>query len=269
MVEKLRGKSRHGMYADEVRMDGVEKKATMAWIREGKLTPRTMAFMMAAQDQVLMTKEYISSFPTSPSDPKCRLCGSHAETLGHLLAKCPIFEYKEYKKRHDSVLYLLARAIAQKLELKLPQDLKCPEGGVRSGIMTAKDKTVLVDLCVPTDRAITARRPDLIVRQVKEKKITIFEVACSWDPKVEKREREKYAKYADPAADLAKQWEGFRVTVVPVVIGDLGLIRNMRRQIKKANILNVKEIARFAAEAQREVQCWAVKILKRTLAVVP
>ncbi len=83
---------------------------------------------MSAQDQVLMTREYISGLPGGPADSSCRLCGGYTETLGHLLAKCPVYEFKEYKRRHDSVLYLLTKAVAQKLSLKMPQDLKCPEG---------------------------------------------------------------------------------------------------------------------------------------------
>ncbi len=54
--------------------------------------------------------------------------------------------------------------------------------------MTTKDKAVLVNLCVPTNLTIK-ERSDLTVRLLKEKKIVIFEVACTWDPKVEKREK--------------------------------------------------------------------------------
>ncbi len=58
---------------------------------------------------------------------------------------------------------------------------------------------------------------------------------------------------------------GYRVVIVPVVLGDLGLVRNLRRFMAKAKILNAEEITRFAAEAQREVLCWNVKLIKRLL----
>lgn len=122
---------------------------------------------------------------------------------------------------------------------------------------------MLVDQCIPTSKQLTERRPDLVVRVGGERKIV---VACDWDRIVEQREREKQAKYGDLVADLARQWQGYKVVIVPVVIGDLGLVYNLRRQTRKGKLLNPTEIKKFAAEAQREVLCWAVKILKRTLA---
>ncbi len=124
---------------------------------------------------------------------------------------------------------------------------------------------MLIDLCVPTSKVMKERKPDLVVRIDEEKRISIFEVACAWDSTVEKREIEKRAKYADLAADLAKQWQGYRVVTIPVVLGDLGLVRNLKRFMKDAKLLTDREIATFAAEAQREVLCWTVKLLKRTL----
>lgn len=44
----------------------------------------------------------------------------------------------------------------------------------------------------------------------------------------QEREIEKKSKYQNLTADLAKQWKGYEVRVVPVVIGDLGVIKNMR-----------------------------------------
>ena len=38
-----------------------------------------------------------------------------------------------------------------------------------------------VDLSIPTDRRITARRPDLIALFSEPKRILVMEVACSWD----------------------------------------------------------------------------------------
>ena len=38
------------------------------------------------------------------------------------------------------------------------------------------------------------------------------------------REREKKRKYRELAADLAGQWRGFKVDVIAVVVGTLGLV---------------------------------------------
>ncbi len=61
--------------------------------------------------------------------------------------------------------------------------------------MGTRDKRMMIDLCVPTNAMITERKPDLLT---KERKIIIFEVAISWDPRVQERETEKRAKYSRP-----------------------------------------------------------------------
>ena len=45
----------------------------------------------------------------------------------------------------------------------------------------------------------------------------------AWESPVQERETEKADKYQELVADLAHTWEGFRVLVVPVVVGTLGL----------------------------------------------
>lgn len=265
LTKRLVSKKYHGEYAKEMRAAGVDDKATTAWLCEGKLRPPTVSIIMAAQDGVTSTRDHLGRFPGGPPSRLCRLCGEHVETLGHLLSKCPIYENREYRRRHDAVLHILVKAVGGKLGLKVPNSLKEKEGGVRCGVMGTRETLMLIDLCIPTSRYLKERRPDLLVRLQKEKRIVIMEVAVAWEPIVSEREKEKRAKYDDLAADLAKQWPGYKIVIVPVVIGDLGLIRNLRKFLARAKILNTQEIAKFAAEAQREVLCWNVKLLKRTL----
>ncbi len=51
-----------------------------------------------------------------------------------------------------------------------------------------------VDQYIPTKGQIEARRPDLVIRMPGERKITILEVACAWEPLVKEREAQKKAK---------------------------------------------------------------------------
>ncbi len=61
-----------------------------------------------------------------------------------------------------------------------------------------------MDVCIPTRKRITERRSDLMVIDKNQKKITVYEVACAWDPGVVQRELQKKGKYQNLAADLAK-----------------------------------------------------------------
>lgn len=136
--------------------------------------------------------------------------------------------------------------------MKIPQGMRGADGGVKPGVMGTEERKVLVDRRVPT-------RPDMVVRLNGEKKIVIFEVACAWKPGVEGRELEKKAKYQNLAADLAKVWKGYRVTID----GRPGADDRLKRHLKRAKILDSTEIRKFMKAAQRETICSAVKIIER------
>ncbi len=76
-------------------------------------------------------------------------------------------------------------------------------------------------------------------------------------------EREKLAKYQDLAADLARQWQGFSVVVIPVVLGDLGVITNLKRYLFKSRSLARGMVDDFMAKAQVKVLCDNVQLIKR------
>ena len=61
----------------------------------------------------------------------------------------------------------------------------------------------MVDQVFRTSRWIRERRPDLVVHMKDENRAIIFEVACALDNLVEEREKEKWRKYQELAADLA------------------------------------------------------------------
>lgn len=74
----------------------------------------------------------------------------------------------------------------------------------KPGVLTTAKVKLLIDQTIPTDRRARHIRPDLLVVQKAERKLTVLEVACTWEPLVQEREKEKYARYQDLSADLAK-----------------------------------------------------------------
>ena len=48
-----------------------------------------------------------------------------------------------------------------------------------------------VDVSVPTDRDLMERRPDLIVYDRSEKRISILDVVVAWEPLIKERAQEK------------------------------------------------------------------------------
>ena len=125
--------------------------------------------------------------------------------------------------------------------------------------------TIKVDLSLPTDRQLTSRRPDIVLFLKEDRCIVILECAVAWELLLEEREREKFYKYQELAADLATQHHGWRVVVVPIVIGSLGTLRSLRQNLNGLALFTQREVNRLAKELQFEVLCSAVRIIRRHL----
>ena len=85
----------------------------------------------------------------------------------------------------------------------------------------------LWDFNIQTDHLIPARRPDLIIINKKKKKkkriCKIVDFAVPADHRINLKESEKRDKYLDLVRELKKLWN-MKVTIVPIVIGELGTI---------------------------------------------
>ena len=73
------------------------------WIRTGELKKETEGLIFATQDQALKTNTVKARIENQIVSSKCRMCGSHDETVQHILCSCPKLAQTEYKKRHDVV----------------------------------------------------------------------------------------------------------------------------------------------------------------------
>ncbi len=265
--QDLQTKSVHGGFARQCAKTETDKRGTHMWLTKGKLHPETEATIMALQDQVVMTRVHRSKVMKLGGDVMCRFCGERQETVAHILSGCGKLKWGLYKARHDRVLYQLAKVVGREMGLKVPKRLRKPGGLARSGVVGTSSKKMLVDVCIPTKRYISERRPDLVTIDKAAKRIVIYEVACAWDPGVTRREEQKLAKYQELAADLAKQCPGKRVKVVPVVFGALGSVTNIRKRLRTSQSLSQEAIMEIVREGQRETLCSAVRLVKRHMSL--
>ena len=131
------------------------------------------------------------------------------------------------------------------------------------GVLEDDKMKLVVDVSMPTDCELTSRRPDIVVFLKERNQITIVEVAVAWEPLLEEREREKSNKYRELAADLATQHPGWKVDIIPVVVGSLGTLRNFREHIVRLKLFTKREILRLTRDVQFEVLCFGVRLIRR------
>jgi len=89
--------------------------------------------------------------------------------------------------------------------------------------------TVLWNQAVHTDREVTANRPDVIIKNNKEKTCTLVDVALPADRNVVQKEAEKKLKYKSLCIEIQRMWN-MKCTIVPVIIGATGIVtRSLRK----------------------------------------
>ena len=88
---------------------------------------------------------------------------------------------------------------------------------------------VLWNQAVHTDREVTANRPDIIIKNKKEKTCTVIGVAIPADKNVVQKEAEKKLKYKSLCIEIQRMWN-LKCTIVPVIIGATGIVTRCLRK---------------------------------------
>ena len=91
--------------------------------------------------------------------------------------------------------------------------------------------TVLWNQAVHTDREVTANRPDIIIKNKKEKMCTLIDVAIFADINAVQKEVEKKLKYKSLCIEIQGMWN-LKCTIIPIIIGATGIVtRSLRKNL--------------------------------------
>ena len=70
---------------------------------------------------------------------------------------------------------------------------------------------------------VGANRPDILIKDLGNKKGYIIDISCPIDMNVGKKEVEKISKYGPLLVETERMW-GVKTEVIPVVVGGLGAV---------------------------------------------
>ena len=94
------------------------------------------------------------------------------------------------------------------------------------------DVTVLWNQEVHTDREVTTDRPDIIIKNKKEKTCTLIDVAVPADRNVVQKEEGKKLKYKSLCIEIKRMWN-LKCTTIPIKIGATGIVtRSLRKDLE-------------------------------------
>ena len=95
---------------------------------------------------------------------------------------------------------------------------------------------------------IEARRPDIVLVDKRCKEVKIIDIAVPGDSRVKEKELEKIEKYQMLREEIRRLWQVSNVTVIPVVVGALGVISDkFERYIKKLDVKIAMEVIQKTA----------------------
>ena len=112
-----------------------------------------------------------------------------------------------------------------------------------------------------TDREIKANRPDIIVKDKKERTCQLIEISVPTERNTSIKTTEKLSKYKDLEIEIERMW-GMNIMTIPIIIGALGLLKKgMEKCINKipGNI--------SIQETQKCVLLGTAHILRRILSI--
>jgi len=122
---------------------------------------------------------------------------------------------------HYSICKALGTETTDKWYTHMPKPV-CEEG----------DVTVMWNQAVHTDREVTGNRPDIVIKNKKEKTCTLIDVAILADRNVVQKEAEKKLKYNSLCIEMRRMWN-LKCTVVPVITGATGIVtRGLRENLE-------------------------------------
>jgi len=165
----------------------VDIEQSRRWLKSGDIKGETESIIVAAQDQTISTNYFKNKILKQETESKCLLCKQH-EVIDHLISGCPILAKNEYLMRHDKVCTHLHYSICKVLGTETTDKwyTHMPKPVYEEG-----DVTVLWNQAVHTDRKFTANRPDIIIKNKKEKRCTMIDEVIPADKNVVKRKRKR------------------------------------------------------------------------------
>ena len=106
-------------------------------------------------------------------------------------------------------------------------------------ILENEDAKILWDFSIQTESKIEHNKLDVALLEKSNKVCFVLDVACPFDMRVIKKEKEKIEFYTDLKYEILKCWkhEVEKVVILPIGIGALGTVTgNVKRNLEKLGI---------------------------------
>ena len=91
-------------------------------------------------------------------------------------------------------------------------------------VLKTESATVLWDFSIHTDRTIQVNKPDITIKDHKEKTCKLIDFTFSMDINIRTEKFEKLSKYKDLRTEIEQMWQ-LKTSIIPTVADALGLVK--------------------------------------------
>lgn len=221
MKDKWLNKPLHGQFPKRLQLPEVSENLSNKWLKSSGLKSETEGFIIAAQDQSLLTKNYIKNIMKQGTSDLCRLCKKYVETVDHIISGCPVLANTEYLDRHNKVAAYIHWRICKKYNINVVE--KWYDHKPESVVENKGHVTILWDYSIHTDKTISANRPDITIKDKDANMCYLIDVSTPCDKNVTLKLHEKISKYKNLEIEISKLWK-IKAKTIPVIIGSLGIM---------------------------------------------
>ena len=202
---KGESKALHGKYPQRVKQADVDQDKTHRWLKAAGLKAETDGFIIAARDQSKPpTRWYQHNILKKPDvDPKCRLCGLFDETIDHLVSGCPELAKTEYTHRCMCAAAHMHRKICKEFGIEVKERWYEHEPKT---VIENDSVTILWEMSLHTDRTIAANRPDIVLKNKKDKTCLLIHMTIPLDTSASVKTTEKLTKHKDLEIEVERMW---------------------------------------------------------------
>ena len=166
-----------------------------------------------------MTNAIKAKIDKTQAESKCRVCGKVDETVRQIVCECLMLAQREYKRRHDWVGRKIHRGVFRKIGFDVNEKWYKDEP---EKVVENDSWKIFWDVTIQTDHVIKARRPDMVIIDKTKNECKIIEFSCSFDSRIEEREKDKMKGYNDLKRELKKICNMPVMKVIPFLVGALG-----------------------------------------------
>nr|CAH7745890.1 unnamed protein product [Callosobruchus chinensis] len=208
-------KPMHGIFYKHIEEHGLSQQLTFSFLMSSGLKSETEGFIMACQDGVFNTL----SLPTGVRDAHASLVSLYAGTA--------------YVHRHNAALRVLY------------YHLRHSYGDIQSVVENERCR-IYWNYSFPTLELVQANKPDIVLLDHQQKTMFGIEFSATAEVNIVSKEEEKRAKYQELLGQLRRLWPDYAVSLLVMVIGSLGGMRN-----SLLSALRAIPVCRAAAQMQK------------------